>query len=623
VLATMPLLIVSCLLTQTPPEAAPPAPPAPIMTSFTSPQPTNSTQNSAAPSAESAGHGQPGILSITNPPALAGSSMPPAAPPVFAPPATSYLPPSESSWQSHAHPDGPNSCGSNACAPQAANPIQRTAAFGSAPAPQALPEPMPLGTMPGPVAMPAAPTGATELATGPQSPCLLVESIGPASISPSKPFVCEVVARNIGTFPVFNVRLEDQLPAAAHLLGTEPQAEEENQAGGKKLIWSLARLDPGSERRFKVTMRPALGVLDYVCTATASFSVSSAVHSKVAEAKLALSQMGPDNVQVGDRCNFQIRISNAGTGPASHVVLRERLPAGLKHPEGSDIEADFGTIAPGATKTVLLQTTAVGGGLQRCDAQVTAEDGVLVKAEPAVSVTEPVLFLHATGPAHRIIDHEADFKLEVMNNGTAAAENVVVNDTVPAGLDFVSASEGGQYDPANRRVHWTVGSLPPGEQRTLTLKLLTRSAGDLVNSAVARADRGLEAKAQASLHAEGIAALLLEVVDLQDPIEVGSQTTYEIRVVNQGTATSTDIQIIATVPEGMSARGASGPVPYRVQGNQIFFEPLAKLAAHADCVFRVNVIGQQPGDWRFKVQMSCDQLRTPVYKEESTRVYKE
>jgi uncharacterized repeat protein (TIGR01451 family) len=125
------------------------------------------------------------------------------------------------------------------------------------------------------------------------------------------------------------------------------------------------------------------------------------------------------------------------------------------------------------------------------------------------------------------------------------------------------------------------------------------------------------------VHAEGIAALLLEVADLQDPIEVGAETTYEIRVVNQGTAPSTAIQIIATVPEGMAARGASGPVPYRVEGNQIFFEPLAKLAAHADCVFRVKVIGQQPGDWHFKVQMSSDQLRGSVYKEESTRVYKE
>jgi hypothetical protein len=138
---------------------------------------------------------------------------------------------------------------------------------------------------------------------------------------------------------------------------------------------------------------------------------------------------------------------------------------------------------------------------------------------------------------------------------------------------------------------------------------------------VAQADRGLEAKAEAAIHVDGIAALMLEVVDLDDPVEVGAETSYEIRVVNQGTAACTGLQIVATVPNEMATRDAEGPSTYRIQGQQVIFAPLPKLASHADVLYRVKVRGIKPGDVRFKVQMSCDQLQRPVYEEESTHVY--
>ena len=47
------------------------------------------------------------------------------------------------------------------------------------------------------------------------------------------------------------------------------------------------------------------------------------------------------------------------------------------------------------------------------------------------------------------------------------------------------------------------------------------------------------------------------------------------------------------------------------------------MAAKADALYRVKVVGNKPGDMRFKVQMTSDQLRSPVYEEESTRVYKD
>jgi uncharacterized repeat protein (TIGR01451 family) len=253
----------------------------------------------------------------------------------------------------------------------------------------------------------------------------------------------------------------------------------------------------------------------------------------------------------------------------------------------------------------------------------TGDDGLQASAQAAVTVTEPALVLHKNGPHKLFLGRAGNFEMEVANPGTAAATNVQVTDSLPPELEFVSAAEGGTYEPATRTVTWNLGTLPPGQKRGIAVKLLAKGKGDPVNQAVARADGGLEAKAGAGLHIEGVPALMLEVVDLEDPVEVGAETTYEIRVINQGTSPTTGLQIIATVPDGMAAREITGPAAYHVQGQQVIFDPLPTLAARADTLFRVKVVGLQPGDMRFKVQMMSDQLHQPVYEEESTRVYKD
>jgi len=179
------------------------------------------------------------------------------------------------------------------------------------------------------------------------------------------------------------------------------------------------------------------------------------------------------------------------------------------------------------------------------------------------------------------------------------------------------------YDFLVQSPTWRLGAIPAGQKPMISVKGLAKGAGDPINQAVAQADGGLEAKASIAVHLEGVPALLLEVVDLEDPIEVGAETTYEIRVVNQGTSATTNLQIIATVPAGMTTRDATGPAPHRLQGQQVIFEKLPSLAAKADALYRVKVVGDKPGDMRFKVQMTSDQLRSPVYEEESTRVYKD
>ncbi|GIW79099.1 MAG: hypothetical protein KatS3mg105_0906 [Gemmatales bacterium] len=450
------------------------------------------------------------------------------------------------------------------------------------------------------------------------SPGVFVEILGPEKIDQGMPLRYEIVARNTTSVPVFNVQINNEGPVGSRLLRADPQPVIENN----RLIWNLGTLPPGTERRVLVEAQPG-GAQELMTRATVTYTAAAEWRGHVSQPKLVLRKTGPKAAQVGDDVVFQLQVKNIGDGTAHGVVLHDHLPAGLRHESGSDIDADLGNLQPGEAKDVTLRVKAVSGGKHVNVARVTAKNASPADAQATVDVTEPALLVRKSGPKLRFRDREAEFDIEISNPGTATARNVIVTDQLPDGFEFQSASDSGVFDPQTGSVRWSLGDLLPGDRRGLRINVICRKIGEFVNRVVAKAERGLQSQAETPLRVEGVPALMLEVVDLDDPIEIGAETVYEIRILNQGTTTTTGLQIIATVPAGMEVTGVQGPTPYRIQGQQLVFQPLAGLATRADALYRVRVLCRRPGDWRFRVQLNTEQLQIPVYEEESTRVYED
>jgi hypothetical protein len=62
-------------------------------------------------------------------------------------------------------------------------------------------------------------------------------------------------------------------------------------------------------------------------------------------------------------------------------------------------------------------------------------------------------------------------------------------------------------------------------------------------------------------------------------------------------------------------------VRYRIEGQRIVFEPLKQLGPKAETTYKVTIQALQPGDLRLQVQISTDEIREPITREESTRVF--
>jgi uncharacterized repeat protein (TIGR01451 family) len=94
-----------------------------------------------------------------------------------------------------------------------------------------------------------------------------------------------------------------------------------------------------------------------------------------------------------------------------------------------------------------------------------------------VSVTQTV------APAKFTMGQNGTYTVVVTNTGPDAAEDVVVSDTLPSGVTFVSASPGGV--DSNGVVVFPVGTLLGGSSSTMTVTVLANVSGVITNSAVA------------------------------------------------------------------------------------------------------------------------------------------
>jgi Domain of unknown function DUF11 len=341
----------------------------------------------------------------------------------------------------------------------------------------------------------------------------------------------------------------------------------------------------------------------------------------VREPKLEVAVTAPERVTVGDAVPVVLAVSNPGDHPADGVRLAMALPAGLETSGGPRLAIDVGTIPPGETREVKVPCVARAGGAHKCEATAEGDGGLKAVGAAEVAVVQPKLAVEVAGPKLRYLERRAVYAVKVTNAGDAPATEVVVSHAVPAGFKFVAADAGGRYDPVGRTVKWTVGELPAGQGRDLKCELLAAGTGDFTHTVVGVAARGVRAEKAVATRVEGVSALSMEVVDTDDPVEVGAETCYEVRVTNTGSKDETDVKLVCTVPPQMKFKKAVGPGRYELAGGEVVFEAVRTLEPRADVTFKVVVTAHAKGDARFKATLTAGGLSEPVIKQESTRVY--
>jgi uncharacterized repeat protein (TIGR01451 family) len=452
---------------------------------------------------------------------------------------------------------------------------------------------------------------------GVQTPQLTVQKFAPKEIQVGKQASFRVIVRNTGSIPAANVEIHDRVPRGTRLVNANPQAE---RGPNGELIWRLGALRPGEERPVEMQLMPTTeGEIGSV--ATVHFGVSATARTIATRPQLVVETVGPQKVLIGDQTMLRIKISNPGTGIATGIVLEERIPQGLQHPAGAELEYEVGDLKPGETRTLDLPLVAAKPGMVTNILRARGNGNLRAEHKLDLEILSPQLDVAVDGPKRRYLERQATYQVSVSNPGTASAKQVELIASLPEGLKFVSANNAGYYEEATRTVRWRLEELPANETGSVELVTLPVQPGQHAIKLRSTAQKGLAAEKEQPVMIEGIAAIFFQVADSNDPIEVGGETTYEVRVVNQGSKAASNVRLEVILPPELKPLAAEGPARHSLDNNRVYFDGLTSLAPKAETIYRVRVKSLKAGDLRTRFQLQTSDMQSPVTKEESTRVY--
>jgi len=438
---------------------------------------------------------------------------------------------------------------------------------------------------------------------------------------PSKADVGEVISYDYSLTPetkLGSVVVRDMVPAGATLVSTSPEATVE----GSNVTWNLGTLQPGERRMLSMKVKANdAGTLKNCATVSAIPMLCTV--TTIGKPAIAITKSGPSTVCVGQKVDFVVTVKNDGTSAARDVVVTDPVPAGLASVDGkTTLTYNVGNLNPGETRTFTVPMVAAQRGQHTNTATVNTSNAGTASANAVVSVLKPGLTIAKTGTKEQFVGKTADYVITIENTGDMNLTNVDVVDQVAAPMRLVAA-QGATI--SGNTASWKIASLNKGQGMTFNVKTTSAEAGVFTNSACVTANSAcaerLNVCDRASTVWKGFAALLIEVIDSKDPLLSGEETTYVIRVTNQGSAADTNVGIVVNFPEELQPMTANGVTAGKVEGSKVSFADLPSLAARQSVEYRVSAKAVKEGDARVKVLLTSDLLQTPVTEEESTHVY--
>jgi uncharacterized repeat protein (TIGR01451 family) len=390
-----------------------------------------------------------------------------------------------------------------------------------------------------------------------------------------------VTVTNSGTDAATSVQVNDLLPSGLTFAGATPSQGTYASATG---VWTVGTLASGASATLQ--LRAVVVAADErtntaAATATefdptpGNNSASASVTPQ--QADLAVSKTVSDVLPpVGGIVTYTIILNNNGPSAATGVVVTDPIPAGIVL---LNANPPAGTTYDTATNTWSIPSIPAGGELVlTLEAQVNTPEAVQNTAfisdadqydpftfnnrdtaEIDELVTDLRVLKTVDNPRPNVGD-TVTFTVQLGNLGPNDATNVVLTDSLPPGVTFVSATpSAGTFDSATGQ--WTVPSLLNGENVFLEIQATVDSPNPQLNAAEVTAHTEIDPNpnndiAFASFIPQQADLAVSKTVDNPRP-NVGDTVTFTITLSNFGKSTATNVALTDLLPTGLTLVSAT------------------------------------------------------------------
>ena len=299
-------------------------------------------------------------------------------------------------------------------------------------------------------------------------------------------------------------------------------------------------------------------------------------------------------------------MTNTGAEVAQRVSLEVRVPNSVRvvtaSPEPIEKQAFLGwkfeELGAGETTKVQIIFVASEAGPLNLSAHVRHTSS----QQESFIVAQPLLEVALSGPQEVRIGEPASQTVLVKNPGSGVATNVKLQAMIPQGLEHAEGEH----------LLMEIGSLNPGEVRSVRLVMGAVGGGDHVLQVQANADSGLVKTAAAEVTV--IAPSLKAGIDGPSLRYLGREAEFVIRVLNDGMAATDFVQVTHRVPEGFEFVSAERGVKFDPATRLINWY-VGALESNQSQDLKVRLVAHRAGEFVHDVRATSEhgtQANAPV-----------
>lgn len=312
----------------------------------------------------------------------------------------------------------------------------------------------------------------------------------------------------------------------------------------------------------------------------------------------------PAAVAPGGEAVYKIHVDNVSGAPAHRVRVRNPIPANSKfisadpapETEGQELVWAFGTMKAGEQRVITMVLQADGKGDIENTARVSFEHGQTTKTRVASAMR-----IDKRAPERALVLDSWTYTIDVTNTGTSPMVDIVVSDTIPEGLEFLTSN------PSTRGENpltWNIARIEPGQAKRIEYQVAAKKAGDYSTTAKITASSGFSR--EASCRTIVGESKLRMYKSGPDKRAVGRPATYHITLENEGIDPVRNIRLASKIDPSFVMLAASGggrliggeavwDIPYLDPGQRKTVQLVVRATRAGELIGRAECVAERIG----------------------------